>query len=100
IRDYKVTGVQTCGLPISSVTPGRARHPPVRPGRGPALSSTPAPGGGPRIVSASRNGRAGTGRSAPPGRTWHLPNKGSVGGGRVQIGRASGRERGGVAATG
>src|SRR5256885_11351069 len=39
IRDYKVTGVQTCALPICEPAPGRAG----RPGRGPRhLRALPA----------------------------------------------------------
>src|SRR5688500_20162663 len=72
IRDYKVTGVQTCALPIWSATSRRPR------GRG-------RPGRAPRARQRPGRGRRAPGRSRsapPPGRPR----------GR-KIGRASCRER-------
>src|SRR5205807_5860173 len=56
IRDYKVTGVQTCALPISA-----AGRPEARPGRRPRA--------GPRAAGGRRRpGPAGAGRTARPRR--------------------------------
>src|SRR5205807_7764986 len=79
IRDYKVTGVQTCALAISGArggwrAGGRTRHPPRAPGVG-GGSSAP-PGASLRRARASWAPRRADRRRAS------------------QIGRASCRERG------
>src|SRR5256885_4853995 len=61
IRDYKVTGVQTCALPIS---PGRGASAPAagrRPGRPAAGAEAPRPGAG-------ASGGAARARGARPAR--------------------------------
>src|SRR5690606_39514065 len=54
IRDFHVTGVQTCALPISRRRPRRGRRPPSGTSR--AAGRTPPPAG---------RARFGTGRSKP-----------------------------------
>src|SRR5690606_8303458 len=59
IRDFHVTGVQTCALPISSPSPASARGPPTSSPCAP--SATPTPSCPPTSASA-----------APPA-TWACP---------------------------
>src|SRR5256885_6590902 len=77
IRDYKVTGVQTCALPICARgEAARERYPPLL-----------RPHGGPRRSHLARRGRAGLrhARALPRGR--HPLDQG-------EIGRAACRGRG------
>src|SRR5256885_5139122 len=74
IRDYKVTGVQTCALPICAGAPARAaqvrRALAVRPARGRHGAVPPAPAGlwgrghcgGPGLVPLPHAGRPGAAR--------------------------------------
>src|SRR5207248_6723883 len=93
IRDRTVTGVQTCALPISSVQNRFApngypndepRNAPFRP------NTTELPIGLSRVVRRTRSGLPGAigGAHAATG------FEGVGGGGGVEIGRASCRERG------
>src|SRR5256885_6593702 len=78
IRDYKVTGVQTCALPISESgarTAGRVRR------------------SGPRPVRAADRGPAPPGHPGPGLGAWRGGGAGPYRGGRGEIGRASCRER-------
>src|SRR5690606_40560343 len=77
IRDFHVTGVQTCALPISLITRVAGRPPTV-----PASAAHSQPGS-PRRAATRLAPTASAGRPHPP--KWP--------GIRAQIGRASCRER-------
>src|SRR5256885_11041327 len=83
IRDYKVTGVQTCALPISFFSSRRL------PGHGYARSHSAASG-----LSVAGRGLARSSLCASHGRSWRLRSGGSVNrSGERRVGE-EGRSRG------
>src|SRR5690606_29986847 len=67
IRDFHVTGVQTCALPIYTRAPPGPR--PASPGPGPARPSPDAACGGGMPAATAREPET-TGPPAPPGSSW------------------------------
>src|SRR5436309_6051651 len=89
IRDFHVTGVQTCALPISRRR--RRRSPGSRAGREwPSVRSSAGRGRGSGRGRGRGGGRGGGRRGS---RARGGGRRGRSRGGRVQIGRASCRER-------